>query len=158
LNDLLVQIFGRDVRAARKSSMAHKLTRLEDDAVVVMTHTGLVEPEDIQKSLPDMLHAIGKHKPRGVIIDVRAADVQLPAETVIDNVVTFAQMVPQDLRVALVVVEGKAVLASALMTMIGQGRGLQVGEFAELEKAMGWITLPADVAIARGCIPLTPTD
>lgn len=134
--------------------MVHKLTRLADDTIMLMTHTGTVRLGDMDVSRPEMIDAVVRYRAAGAIIDFRAAELDLPPDGVIDVAAAFAEAVHDGLKVAIVVKDGEHVFETALMTMVGQGRGFAVGEFLDVETAQCWIEKSEEEAAACGCLPL----
>ncbi|WP_304073488.1 hypothetical protein [Maricaulis maris] len=119
-----------------------------------LTHVGLVDAEEILASRQELREVAVSRSVRGVLINISDATITAEPVQIIDNVQGLVDELAPGKKLAFVSKAADQETVSMIVATVAHSSGRKVGQFHELEKALGWIRLDWDAAVAAGFVPI----
>ncbi|ABI66734.1 MULTISPECIES: hypothetical protein [Maricaulis] len=119
-----------------------------------LTHVGPVDAEEILASRQELREVAVSRSVRGVLINISDATITAEPVQIIDNVQGLVDELAPGTKLAFVSKAADQETVSMIVATVAHSSGRKVGQFHELEKALGWIRLDWDAAVAAGFVPI----
>ena len=119
-----------------------------------LTHVGPVDAQEILASRQELRDVAIAQSVRGVLINIRDSSINAEPVQIIDNVQGLVDGLAPGTKLAFVSKAEDQETVAMIVATVAHFSGRKVGQFHELEKALGWIRLDWDAAVASGFVPI----
>ena len=121
--------------------MSFEIEYVGDDCAIVLTHTGSVDLAEVRASRDRLIELAQGRKVRGVVIDVRNAEINVDPVMLIDPVTVLSHDLPQGSKLGFVARENDQAAISVIVTSVATSTGTPTEPFLNREDAVQWVGL-----------------
>ncbi|WP_323761767.1 hypothetical protein [Maricaulis sp.] len=134
--------------------MTFTVTHDPSNSAACLTHVGAVDAAEILESRVKLREVAMANSVRGALINISEARITAEPVQIIDNVQGLVDELAPGAKLAFVGRAEDQETVSMIVATVAHSSGRTVGQFHELDKALGWIRLDWESAVAQGCLPI----